>query len=508
MYMALDATPVEPITMVIFGATGDLAKRKLIPALYHLACEEYLPRHFHIVGVARKKLSHEAFGVKLLDAIRSATNNDYQERAWARLSTTLSYVPLEFTNVSDYKALAKTLHAIDEQSGRCRPKMFYFAVAPKYYETIFENFQKSLLSTMCADPRSWTRVIVEKPFGQDLSSAMELNKKLSALFREDQIYRIDHYLGKETVQNILALRFANGIFEPTWNSEFIDHVQITVAESLGIEGRGEYYDKAGAMRDMVQNHLLQLLAHVGMDMPDSFDAQDVRAQRARVLRSIAPLDPQSVVRGQFKAGTIDGQKVEGYVGEPDVLPRSTTETAVAFKAFVNTPRWRTVPFYLRTGKRFPTRVSEITVQFNPPAQHLFGSGGTNEINILTMRIQPDEGVSVRLNVKKYGHGRQLTQVEMNFCYETLRKSNDLHEAYDTLLLAAMHGDQTLFAHIDEVEASWKLVTPVLAYWEKHPRKGMSSYAAGVWGPKDFDRLIAKDKRCWLTLALRVCDIHR
>lgn len=506
--MTLDATPVEPITMVIFGATGDLVKRKLLPALYHLACEEYLPKHFHIVGVARKKLSNEAFGASILDAIRSATNNDYQEHAWTRLSTTLSYVPVEFTNVSDYKALAKTLHAIDEKSGRCRPKLFYFAVAPTLYETIFENFQKSLLSTMCVDPRSWTRVIVEKPFGHDVSSAMVLNKKLSKIFQEDQIYRIDHYLGKETVQNILAFRFANGIFEPTWNSEFIDHVQITVAESLGLEGRGEYYDEAGAMRDMVQNHLLQLLAHVAMDMPNSFNAQDVRAQRIQVLKSVVPLDPQSVVRGQYKAGTVEGQKVGKYVREPDVHPRSTTETAVACKLLVNAPRWRTVPFYLRTGKRLPTRVSEINIQFNPAAQHLFGSGGHREINILTMRIQPDEGVSLRLNVKKYGHGRQLTQVEMNFCYEALRKSNDLHDAYDTLLLAAMHGDQALFAHIDEVEASWKLVTPVLEYWHNHPRAGLSSYTAGTWGPKDFDGLIAKDKRSWLTLALRVCDIHR
>ncbi|MBX6340889.1 MAG: glucose-6-phosphate dehydrogenase [Thermomicrobiaceae bacterium] len=490
----------SPCAMVIFGASGDLTRRKLMPALYDLAVDGLLPPGFSVIGFARRPLTHEEFRAQMREGVeRFARHRPIDSGVWETFEQGLFYLSSEFQNPEGYDRLARELERLDRERGTAGNRIYYLATPPEDYELIVDNLGRAGLAQPESE-QNWTRLIVEKPFGHDLQSAIELNDHLQTVFRERQIYRIDHYLGKETVQNIVAFRFANGIFEPIWNRNYIDHVQITVAESIGVENRGGYYDQTGALRDMVQNHMLQLLSVIAMEPPIAFEADAVRDEKVKVLHAIRPIPPDRVgeftVRGQYGPGWVAGQAVPGYRQEPRVDPNSITETYVALKLYVDNWRWAGVPFYLRTGKRMPRRVTEIAIQFKSVPHPLFKSpGAAVEPNVLAIRIQPDEGIALKIAAKVPGPQIRLRSVNMGFLYGTSFLVAP-PEAYERLLLDSMLGDSTLFTRRDETEAAWRPITQILEGWAEAPPPDFPNYEAGTWGPHEADIFLARDGREW------------
>ncbi|HEY7838272.1 MAG TPA: glucose-6-phosphate dehydrogenase [Terriglobales bacterium] len=497
-----------PCTMVIFGASGDLTKRKLMPALYALARMQRLAPNFHVIGVAISDWSDDTFRQHMRAGVEQfASPNDQladggDAASWASFASRLQYVAGNFDDPALYTKLGATLRALPGGDN----VLFYLAIPPSLIATIGDQLARAGLNQV--SPKGWTRIIVEKPFGRDLASARSLNQALHRVFDEEQIFRIDHYLGKETVRNIIVFRFANGIFEPIWNRRYIDHVQITVAESIGIERRGKYYEEAGALRDMVQNHLLQVLAVVAMEAPVRFEAGPVRDEKVKVISSIRSLLPAGAashevcaVRGQYGPGFVGGEPVAGYRDEANVAADSSRETFVALKLGIENWRWAGVPFYLRSGKRLPKRVSEVAIRFKSPPFLMFqdlipGTGDTAiAANVLVIRIQPDEGISLRFEAKVPGTDMRLRPVKMDFQYGT-SFGEPQPEAYETLLLDAMLGDGMLFARYDMVETAWALTTPLLEAWEQFPAPEFPNYAAGSWGPGAADEFIRRDGREW------------
>jgi glucose-6-phosphate 1-dehydrogenase len=494
--LRMHRTP-EPCAVVIFGATGDLTHRKLVPALYNLQRERLLPPGFSVVGAARRDWTDDFFRQGLREDAQEHSRSGLQDDLWDSFAEGISYVRVPFDDPAAYQALAARLAEIDAQRGTSGNRLFYLATPPESYTTIIQNLGAAGLARPAAG--SWVRIIVEKPFGRDLTSARALDAEIHKVFDESQVYRIDHYLGKETVQNILVFRFANGIFEPLWNHRYIDHVQITVAESVGVEGRGGYYEQAGALRDMVQNHLMQLLTLTAMEPPAGYRAEAVRDEKVKVLRSIKPIAPyevlESTVRGQYGAGVSSGNPVPGYREEGGVAPTSATETYVALRFFIDNWRWAGVPFFLRTAKRAPKRVSEIAIQFRQVPMMLFDNGPLSDIdpNVLAMKIQPDEGISLRFSSKVPGQSNQIRPVTMDFRYNS-SFGVESPEAYERLLLDALLGDSTLFTRSDEVEASWSLITPLHQGWEDAPPSEFPNYEAGSWGPKAADELLGAGRQ--------------
>ncbi|GHO67037.1 glucose-6-phosphate 1-dehydrogenase [Ktedonobacter sp. SOSP1-52] len=490
----------EPCVMVIFGATGDLTHRKLLPALYNLALEHPLPAGFSVVAFARRPYNDEVFRKQALDSINEfSRQKPVNEQVWESFSNGIFYLQSDFHEPEGYEKLAALLNRLDQERGTSGNRIFYLSTPPSQYPTIIQNLGAVGLNR---NRKGWTRIIVEKPFGHDLPSARELNRQIGKVFKEDQIYRIDHYLGKETVQNILVFRLANGIFEPIWNRRYIDHVQITVAENIGIEGRGGYYEESGAIRDMIQNHMLQLLTLVAMEPPIAFDANAVRDEKVKVLHALQPLSGrealQNTIRAQYTAGYVGGHQVGGYLSENGVSPESSTETYVAMKLFIDNWRWAGVPFYLRTGKHLPKRVTEIAIQFKQPPLMIFKQNdaqGQVEPNVLTLRIQPDEGISLKFGAKVPGTDQQIRSVNMDFFYGS-SFVREQPEAYERLLLDAMLGDSTLFTRRDEVEAAWTFVQGILDAWKNESPATIHTYESGTWGPQGSDEFIWRDGFRW------------
>jgi glucose-6-phosphate 1-dehydrogenase len=494
---------VQPCIMVIFGATGDLTQRKLLPALYSLATDQPpLPASFTVVGVARRPWSNDFFRSYVEEGVKSHARQPYTPAQWETFSQGISYVQVEFDDDKAYFHLKEVLDELDRQRGTAGNRIFYLATPPRYYSDIVSRIGQAGL---VKDGPGWCRVIVEKPFGHDKTSARQLNSELSQVFKEDQIFRIDHYLGKETVQNILVLRFSNGIFEPIWDRRYIDHVQITVAENIGVEGRGGYYEEAGALRDMVQNHLLQLLTLVAMEPPSGFGANVVRDEKVKVLHAVVPIAEEDAakdtIRAQYGMGWLGAEQLRGYLQEQGVPPGSQTETFVAAKLHIDNWRWAGVPFYLRTGKRLPKRVTEVAIQFKRPPFSLFRKTGTEELqpNILLLRIQPNEGISLKFGVKLPGQSMRIRAMNMDFLYGSSFGSEP-PEAYERLLLDAMVGDSTLFTRRDETEAAWEIVDAIETGWHVLPQENpMHTYDPGTWGPHAADDLIERDGRLWRRL---------
>jgi glucose-6-phosphate 1-dehydrogenase len=476
--------------LVIFGASGDLAHRKLIPALYALMVRRLLPPRFAIVGVARSEGSDESYRADMKEAVQKYARDEFREDIWNELSENMHYLPTDFADEGGEEELDRLVARLDTENDLGGHRVYYLAVPPVAFPTIVEALGKR------KSAKGWTRLIVEKPFGHDLASARQLNELLMQHFTEDEIFRIDHYLGKETVQNMLALRFANGIFEPIWNRQFIDHVQITVAESIGIEGRAAYYESAGAIRDIFQNHLLQLLALTAMEPPIDFTAESVRNEKVKVLRALHTPGPKSVVRGQYGRGFVEGEEVPAYREEPGVAPDSMTETYVAAKLYVDNWRWADTPFYVRMGKRLGRRETTIAIQFkrapHPPFEETSAEG--LRPNVLLVHVQPDEGVSLAIGAKVPGQGLQIRTVHMDFLYGGAFRTS-LPEAYERLILDTLLGDGTLFTRSDEVEEQWLLVDAIVAAWQRD-RPSFPNYAAGTWGPPSADDLVHRDGRSW------------
>jgi glucose-6-phosphate 1-dehydrogenase len=495
----------DPCIVVIFGASGDLTKRKLLPALYHLEQAGNLPESFAVVGVARRPLE-QTFAEDMKEGILSGGGVEADEPRLDAFVSRISYHPMNFEDDSGYEGLKELLAQVDEKCGTQGNRLFYLATAPDYFSDIVRWLGEHGMSHPQETPdghKPWVRVIVEKPFGHDLESAKALNDEVNKVFSEDQIFRIDHYLGKETVQNILVFRFANGIFENVWNRNYIDHIEITAAESIGIEGRGPFYEKAGALRDVIQNHVMQLLSFVALEPPVSFEASSVRAEKLKVFRAIRPIHIADTVRGQYGPGIVDGKPVVGYREEDRVHPRSQTETYAALRLEIENWRWAGVPIYIRAGKRMAKRVTEITIQFKQPPLLLFKDTEGKYLegmksNIISMRIQPDEGIALRFEAKVPGPSMHLSPVDMDFCYSKAFGVSSAN-GYERLLLDAMLGDGTLFAHRDDVEATWALMTPILQYWAKNPVKDFPNYPAGTWGPSTGDALMELDGRKWRKL---------
>ncbi|HEY8732642.1 MAG TPA: glucose-6-phosphate dehydrogenase [Candidatus Limnocylindria bacterium] len=484
----------QPCALVIFGATGDLCARKIVPALYNLALQRLLPAAFVVVGAARQDLTSDQFRQNLhADLVTFSRTKPINEDVWRSFADNVHYVSTK--DAEGYETLRHTLADLDVRAGTNGNRLFYLATPPSAYGTIVDLLKEHRLTENVN-----ARVVVEKPFGHDLESAIALSEKLQGVFTEDEIFRIDHYLGKETVQNILVLRFANGIFEPIWNRQYVDHVQITVAESLGIEERGAYYEQAGALRDIVQNHLLQLLALVGMEPPVSFDSKAVRDEKLKVLRAIRAITEDGVdarvVRGQYGAGFIEGTPVRAYREEDGVATDSTTESFIAIRAFIDNWRWEGTPFYLRTGKRLPKRTTEIAIQFRAAPHAVFSSEAAEgmEPNALVLRIQPDEGISLKFGAKVPVQGIRIRSVNMDFVYGASFMI-DAPDAYETLILDALRGDATLFTRQDEVEQQWRFVDPIARAWA-NGQSDLPIYPAGTWGPTEADLLIARDGRAW------------
>ncbi len=493
-----------PCAIVIFGATGDLTARKLVPALYNLAVDRYLAPETAIVGFARRPWSDQDFAQHLKDSVGQFSRRPLKAATWESFTSGMRFVSSEFQDGEGYARLAQTLDQLDRERGTCGNRLFYLATSPAAYETIIAHLGSSGLAKAHQQEdgsQGWTRIVVEKPFGEDLPTAKTLNSELLSVFDESQVFRIDHYLGKEMVENILVFRFANGIFEPIWNRQYVDHVQITVAESLGVEDRGPYYETAGATRDIAQNHMLQLLSLIAMEPPVAFSADPVRDEKVKVLHAMRPMNDretlQNTARGQYSRGWVAGEEVVGYREEPRVAPDSHTETFVALKLEIDNWRWAGVPFYLRTGKRLPKRATEIAIQFRRPPHLLFRNTETARLepNVLALRIQPDEGMVLRFGAKVPGQGVRIRPVNMDFLYGA-SFNVEPPDAYETLLLDALIDDPTLFTRRDEVEAAWSIITPILQAWAEGPSPRFPNYEAGSWGPKAADELIQRDHRHW------------
>ncbi len=491
----------EPTILIIFGASGDLTKRKLLPALFHLEQVNLLPREFAIVGVARRPLGDE-FTADMRQGILEFGDVSADDPHLDAFLAKVHYFAMNFDDPAAYARLEAELDQIAKAVGIGGNRLFYLATAPDYFAEIVENLGAQGMAT----PEQGTvRAVIEKPFGHDLESARELNRRVNAVFDEHQVFRIDHYLGKETVQNILVFRFANGIFEPIWNRNYIDNIQITAAETIGVEGRGPFYEKAGAMRDVVQNHIMELLSFVAMEPPSSFEAESVRREKLKAWQAIPPIPIKHAVRGQYGPGKVDGAMVKGYREEDRVDPDSATETFAALRLEIDNWRWAGVPFYIRAGKRMRKRATEISIQFRQPPLMLFNrsltGGPCNEIepNVLTIRIQPDEGISLRFGAKlPTTQSISVCPVTMDFDYATAFGKSTAN-GYERLLLDAMLGDQTLFAHRDGVETTWTLYTPILQAWAAKTPEVFPNYFAGTWGPECAELLLERENRVWRKL---------
>ncbi len=489
-----------PTVVVIFGASGDLTARKLIPAVYNLAFDNLLPADFFLVGYGRTAIPDDEFRKLAGDAIKEFSRRELQAGVWERVARNTSYVAGAYDDNAAFDRLAAHIDGIEKQLGRELQTLFYISTPPSVFAPILRGLGASGLAKRHLNHPLHSKVIIEKPFGRDLASAQALNETIRSVFEEHQVYRIDHYLGKETVQDLLVQRFANAIWEPLWNRNFIDSVQVTVAEEVGVGTRGGYYEQAGALRDMIQNHTMQLVALTAMEPPVSLDAEAIRDEKVKLLRAIQPLDvgPNGdVARAQYAAGMIGGKNVNGYLQEEGINPQSKTETYAAIRLWINNWRWQGVPFYLRSGKRMARRVSEIAINFKRPPGTLFNDDGRFDLaaNTLSFQIQPDEGLSMVLNTKIPGLETRTQPVKMNFRYATTFGSNT-PEAYERLVLDAMIGDGTLFIRGDEALASWKLYTPVLEAWVAAGRQGMDTYPAGSWGPKSAAALLEPRGNAW------------
>jgi glucose-6-phosphate 1-dehydrogenase len=487
--LQLRRTP-DPCAIVIFGASGDLTQKKLFPALYSLAYRRLLPEHFAVVGVARTEETDEAFKERMKEAVQDYGRDPFNESVWDALADGMRYIANDFSQKKCWTDLIQTLNEVDSERGLGGNRVYYLAVPPAVFPMVVGELGQQ------RSTKGWTRLIVEKPFGHDLDSARELNTVIHEHFSEDEVFRIDHYLGKETVQNMLALRFANGIFEPIWNRQFVDHVQITVAETIGIEGRAGYYEQAGAIRDIFQNHLLQLLAITAMEPPIDFTSESVHNEKVKVLRSLLTPGPKHVVRGQYGRGFVEGEEVRGYREEEGVDPRSMTETFVAAKLFVDNWRWADTPFYVRMGKRLARRETTIAIQFKRAPHPPFEEAAAEELrpNVLAIHIQPNEGVSLAIAAKVPGLGWTIRTVYMDFLYGGAFRTG-MPEAYERLILDCILGDATLFTRTDEVEEQWKIVDAIVAAW-KRDRPSFPNYAAGTWGPASAEQLLTRDGRSW------------
>ena len=484
-----------PSSLVIFGVTGDLSRKKLMPAVYDLANRGLLPAGFSLVGFARREWKNQDFGKVVKEAVKQHARTPWNESVWKQLSENIRFVSGEFDDDAAFDRLKATIDELDAKVGTNGNHAFYLSIPPKAFAQVCQQLKRSGLAD--AEPDEFRRVVIEKPFGHDLKSSRELNNVVESVFPPDSVFRIDHYLGKETVQNILALRFANMLFEPLWNSNYIDHVQITMAEDIGVGGRAGYYDGIGAARDVIQNHLLQLLALTAMEEPVSFDAADLRAEKEKVLSAVrVPKDlAKHTARGQYAGGWQGGEQVTGFLDEDGMNPKSVSETYAAMRLDINTRRWAGVPFYLRAGKRLGRRVTEIAVVFKRAPQQLFAESQTSALgqNALVIRVQPDEGITIRFGSKVPGVGMQVRDVTMDFGYgHAFTEASP--EAYERLILDVLLGDPPLFPRHEEVELSWKILDPIVSYWEKKGKP--EQYRPGTWGPSSADEMMARDGREW------------
>ncbi len=493
--------PAGPCLMIIFGAAGDLTMRKLVPALYNLAKSGLLPKQFAVVGMARTELTTEAFRQKMTSDISRYATDKIDPELWNWFIQRLYYQPGTFSDPEAYRRLESLLSEVNTRHGTEGNYLFYLATGPSFFCEIIRQIGNAGLTQQTDG--LWRRVIIEKPFGRDIDSARALNYEISKILTEQQVYRIDHYLGKETVQNIMVFRFGNSIFEPVWNRRYIDHVQITVAETVGVELRGSYYEEAGALRDMIPNHIFQLIALIAMEPPISFDADAVRDEKAKVLRAIQPIEPEDVltraVRGQYGEGTVDGEHAVAYRTEPNVAKDSATETFVALKLSIDNWRWADVPFYVRTGKRMPERTTEIVIQYKRAPFLLFRKTSIDQLtpNQLVIQIQPDEGMKLRFGAKIPGPAVRMGAVDMDFRYADYFGTTP-NTGYETLLYDCMKGDATLFHRADTVEVGWGMVTPILDVWKALPARHFPNYASGTWGPHEAAELLRRDGRAWRT----------
>jgi len=495
-----EAAPAPPNVMIIFGAGGDLTKRKLIPSLFHLCAARLLPDSFVVLGLDRLDMDDEGFREQIAEHIREQAGSTFSEEVWERFMPRIQYMQIDMLEGHHYERLCERLTRIDAERGTEGNYLFYLAIPPSLFRQVTDHLGTAGLLHETAD--DWRRVIIEKPFGHDLESAIALNNDLHRNLDEDQIYRIDHYLGKETVQNIMVFRFANGFIEPLWNRHHIDHVQITVAESVGVEHRGAYYEEAGALRDMIPNHLLVLLGFLAMEPPNSFDAKAMRDEVNKVLDAVQPLAPEAVltcaVRGQYGPGTMpNGEQVQAYRSSPGVDPRSHTETFAALKLTMDNWRWAGVPFYLRTGKRLASQYTEVAIQFKRAPKIMFQDTDVDEVepDMLVLRIQPNEGIQMSFGAKIPGPTMKVGTVNMDFCYEHYF-GNKPATGYETLIYDCMKGDATLYKHADTVEKGWEIVQSVLDVWAALPPRDFPNYAAGTWGPTAAGDLTKRDGRLW------------
>lgn len=490
-----------PTVVVIFGASGDLTARKLVPAIFNLGVDNLLPGEFHLIGFGRKPIADEDFRNMMDEAIAEHSRRPLNKEIWERVRQNMSYHSGAYDDAEAFNSLAAKINQIEQDLGRDMQRMFYISTPPSVFEPIIKNLGSSGMAQAHVQTKLASKVVIEKPFGRDLESARELNAVINSVFEEPQVYRIDHYLGKETVQDLLVQRFGNSIFEPLWNREYVDCVQITVAESLGVGTRGGYYDTSGALRDMIQNHTMQLVALTAMEPPVSLDPESIRDEKVKVIKAIQPLNLDAeggdVVRARYANGLVKGEPVKGYLEEQGIPSESATETYAAMRLAINNWRWQGVPFYIRSGKRMARRASEIAIQFKRPPGILFSEGDKFNVaaNTMVISIQPDEGVTIVMNSKIPGLETRTQPVKMHFRYSTTFGSNT-PEAYERLILDAMVGDSTLFIRGDETEASWKLVTPVLKDWENCGTHGLQEYAAGSWGPLESERLLWERGHQW------------